>query len=344
MLNNLPNGITFDGQHTYYDFGLWLSERPDLGVPEAKTNQIEVPGSDGIIDLTEANAGEVKFYNREIKFTFAAMVNVDRQEEFKAKIRNSLHGKMIKKIILDEDPDWYYTGRCSVEFVDIKPWKLRCVVVVDAAPYAMKNVETVVDLDPDNMNYEEQSVERAVNDSQQDWNSNFMLGTKEFPAGIWSPGYQQFLITWPQTATRATYTPFVNVVDADGHAYTANIQTPFDEGEVNVSFDSLTQAGVATGRVYRILVSGIGDCQLFTQFLAGHVRVWNERKTVMPVFNLAANYDVALTINGRNYTIPLGTSQVPEITLRQGWNDIYMPLDTEANITKFTMTFREGKL
>lgn len=232
----------------------------------------------------------------------------------------------------------------SVEFVDINPWKLRCVVTVDAAPYALRLTETVVDLAPEQMTYEEQSVERAVNDSVQDWVSNFMLGTKEFPAGIWSPGYQQFLITWPQTATQARYTPFVNVSDADGHAYTANIQTPFEYGEVNVSFDSLVQAGVAPGRVYRILVSGIGDCRLFTQFLAGHVQVWNERKTVMPVFNLTANYEVALTVNGRNYTIPVGTTQIPEITLTQGWNDIYMPLDTEVGITEFTMTFREGKL
>ena len=98
---NRVNGVRFDGLHSFHDLDMWLSERPDWGSPEPKLNLVEIPGADGVLDLTEANAGDVKFNNRQITLTFAAMVKAEEQERFKSRIMNTLHGKVIQQIIPD---------------------------------------------------------------------------------------------------------------------------------------------------------------------------------------------------------------------------------------------------
>lgn len=64
------NGVKFGSKHSYDDWGLILKSRPVISPPSPKTIYIDVPGADGIIDLTESMTGEVKFNNRTITFEF----------------------------------------------------------------------------------------------------------------------------------------------------------------------------------------------------------------------------------------------------------------------------------
>lgn len=135
-------GIKFGNYHSHDDWGLILSAK-EIQSPAPKKKQIEIEGSDGVLDYTEY-FGEVKFNNRSLSFTFTAFDKT--QEEFVqlySDIHNAIHGQKMK-VILDDDPDFYYMGR-----VEVNEWKasrnLREIVIeVDAEPYKMKAQETTI--------------------------------------------------------------------------------------------------------------------------------------------------------------------------------------------------------
>ena len=68
------NGITFISinenisKHSFRDFGLVLTSQ-EIGLPAPKTYIVEIEGRNGSLDLSES-FGEIKYENRELKFTF----------------------------------------------------------------------------------------------------------------------------------------------------------------------------------------------------------------------------------------------------------------------------------
>lgn len=340
-----PNGISFDGLHSYTDFGLWLVARPDTGSPQPKLNRVEVPGMDGIIDMTEINAGEVKFSNRTMVFRFAGKVDINDQAAFKTKIMDALHGKRIEKIILDEDSLWYYSGRVTVQFPESKPWKVYCTITVDADPYAMRNNLHSVSLLPSTHTIEQQSVKLADDDSAQLYVSNFSLGTRVFPVGFdASFGFTQFSIVWDASATWWDGPKQIEVYDATGH-YLWKTVDPFRlDYSVSVTFVELTQAGLDLTKIYRVQIVGIGGCTLTVEADLAHIEVQNERKPVVPGFYMRANEAVKIMVNGETFEIPPGRYQDAKIMLHGGTNDVYIGANESANITFFAMSFRGGKL
>ena len=63
------HGIKIGEKHTYDDWGL-VCTRIEISDPEQKTYFVEIPGRDGVIDLSEALVGDVKYGNREIRMEF----------------------------------------------------------------------------------------------------------------------------------------------------------------------------------------------------------------------------------------------------------------------------------
>ena len=108
-------GVTFNGKHSYWDWGLLLKGFPVVSPPEPKTKLVEVPGSDTVIDLTQALTGQVHYKQREIKCYFTLPCHRDRWETVYTEILNHLHGKAIE-IILDDDNEYSYTGRWTKPF------------------------------------------------------------------------------------------------------------------------------------------------------------------------------------------------------------------------------------
>lgn len=108
-------GVQIGDKHTLKDWNLgWTSI--NLGFPEAKTYEQEIPGADGSLDLTDAIcAGDVKYKNRSLSLEFEAP---DRDffewASLTSEIANYLVGKRLK-IILDTDPDYYYIGRLKLD-------------------------------------------------------------------------------------------------------------------------------------------------------------------------------------------------------------------------------------
>lgn len=360
------NGISFDGLHSYDDFGMWIAkERPDWGSPLPKTNIVDVPGMDGVLDMTDVNAGGVKYSNRIITLTFAAMVPWSAQEAFKAKLMNALHGKVINRIIADEDPDWFYTGRATVEFRDISSWRLKIIVTVDAFPYALAVEPTTVNLIPSGDPDMETIDIPAADVSEQDWNSDLRLGTRTFPAGLGVPAnaLQQLIVRWPDDASLAPKkTYFIQIVDntkiGSGeieNLYEATIdKSVLPQREFRVDLSSLAAAHVTAGRVWRVLVSGIGSCSLHAEMLSYRFDIENGTKPVIPQFVLVTNNNpegeepevfCPININGRNYTIS-SNAENEEIMLEAGTNQIMIPVTffSENQVDEFYMVFRKGRL
>jgi hypothetical protein len=134
-------GITFGNYHSYNAFQLILASKT-IGTPSPKTETIDIPGGDGVLDLTEY-FGETKYSNRNLSFEFSSVVIPEDFMSLFSMVQNALHGKKMK-IILDDDPGWQYTGRVSVS-----EWKVdrnigKLVVDCDCEPYKYQITPTVV--------------------------------------------------------------------------------------------------------------------------------------------------------------------------------------------------------
>lgn len=135
-------GILFDDIHSYRDLNLILS---DANIPPAKpkTNYIDIPGSDMFIDATE-ELGEVKYESRECEFVFVVDTNEEMTfEEKKTQVSNALHGKRMR-LILDNDDQYYYEGRVSVDEYKQKGFLRQITINALAYPYKLKNEITTI--------------------------------------------------------------------------------------------------------------------------------------------------------------------------------------------------------
>lgn len=135
------NGIIFGDYHSYNDLQLILSQKI-IGTPLPKTETIDIPGGDGVLDLTEFH-GETKFNNRTLTFEFSTIVPQSQFMEVFSRVQDALHGKKMQ-IILEEDSEWYYVGRITVS-----EWKAeksigKLTIDCDCEPYKNNINETTV--------------------------------------------------------------------------------------------------------------------------------------------------------------------------------------------------------
>ena len=106
------HNVRFGDIDSYKDLGLILSSR-DISAPEVKDNYVDIDGADGSIDLTEV-FGRIFYNDRDISLTFAVLPPVERFWEVFSRCQNLLHGRKFK-IVFDDDEDWYYVGRVSID-------------------------------------------------------------------------------------------------------------------------------------------------------------------------------------------------------------------------------------
>lgn len=137
-------GIQFGNYHSWKDFSLILNSK-SIGSAEPKTASVEIPGTDGEKDLTEY-FGETKYKNRKLSFDFTTIIPKNEFLDLFSTIQNALQGQKIR-IIIDDDPDFYYVGRCTVSpwkanknigtitvDCDCEPWKYRHRITVRKIP------------------------------------------------------------------------------------------------------------------------------------------------------------------------------------------------------------------
>lgn len=134
-------GVKFGNYHSFDDFSLILAQKI-IGTPEPKTEEIDIPGGDGVLDLTEF-FGDVKYNNRELSFEFSTIVPQSEFMDLFSRVQNALHGQKMQ-IVLDDNPNWYYMGR-----IRVSEWKAekavgKLTIDCDCEPYKYRMTETVV--------------------------------------------------------------------------------------------------------------------------------------------------------------------------------------------------------
>lgn len=134
-------GITFGNHHSYNDLKLIL-ESKEIGSPEVKENKVDIPGADSSLDLTDF-FGEPKYEDVTHKFNFSTIVPQAQFLSLFSTVKNALHGKKMR-IILDDDPLFFYLGRIKVlPFTNEKNIG-KISVECDCEPYKYKLAKTVV--------------------------------------------------------------------------------------------------------------------------------------------------------------------------------------------------------
>ena len=136
----MNNGVTFGSKNSITDWDLLMISK-SIGEAEPITNYIEIPGRDGALDLSES-LGEVKYKNRTLTFEFD-LFNPISFYTTQREIINYLNGKKLK-ITLDQDPNYYFIGRCRVTSSSISKnlghFTIECV----CEPYRYKqNITTI---------------------------------------------------------------------------------------------------------------------------------------------------------------------------------------------------------
>jgi hypothetical protein len=128
--------VTFGTKNSYTDFGLILTSK-DIGLPEPKTETVDLTGADGVIDLTEVLTDDVKYKQRKLQFTFTVIDPINAWSHTLSEVTNYIHGKRLR-VLLDWDKNYYYEGRCKVN--QFKTNKRLATIVVDAEvdPYKLE--------------------------------------------------------------------------------------------------------------------------------------------------------------------------------------------------------------
>lgn len=136
--------VFLDGKDTYTEYGLLLASK-SISLPEVRTNMIDVPGRDGLLDASEVLTGEVTYKNRTItlKLTGVDTVSGKTWPDTISDFGNKVHGKRVK-ITFPEDTAHFYSGRCSVGQVELVKMMQTIPVTVDCDPWKYKNAKTTV--------------------------------------------------------------------------------------------------------------------------------------------------------------------------------------------------------
>ena len=153
----VPHGITFEkslhvSKHTWRDWKIVPTSRPVFNPPKTKILKIDIPGSDGIIDMTESLTGEVHYNNREGTLEFQ-VENKQSWYEVYSDILDYLHGQYIKAI-LDDDLGYYYVGRFYVNEWKSEKNHSSIVFDYDLNPYKYQIISSLDDWIWDTFNFE----------------------------------------------------------------------------------------------------------------------------------------------------------------------------------------------
>ena len=113
------HSVTFGDKNTWDDWGLVAKERPFIAPPSPKTNYIDIPGSSVKLDFSEGLTKYPTFDNRTgtLEFTITDQYISYQEMLWQRKyteIMSFVNGRHLK-MILEDDPDFFYEGRFKVE-------------------------------------------------------------------------------------------------------------------------------------------------------------------------------------------------------------------------------------
>lgn len=147
------HSITIGEKNTWDDWHLIPASRPLVAPPQVKEISVDIPGGDGILDLTDSLAGRPTYTNRTGSWTFYVENGFREWSDLFSEIMAYLHGREFK-MTLEDDPDYFYEGRFSVnEWRSEKNWS-TIVINYSVGPYKKSSTGSGEDWLWDPFNFE----------------------------------------------------------------------------------------------------------------------------------------------------------------------------------------------
>lgn len=199
-----PSGHEKEGQfmgvNTWDDWHLIPTERPSIASPGVSTSFVEIPGRDGAIDMTTFLTGRPVYGERQGSFDFYVDNDHEYWETIRMKIMNFLHGQRMR-IVLEDDPDYYWEGRFVVDSWKSEAARSRISINYQVGPYK-KRIRSDGDTDIvwDTFNFENDYDYYAslhdirVNNDNPEFETTINGGEYPFPVYATATGNVQ--ITW----------------------------------------------------------------------------------------------------------------------------------------------------
>ena len=122
-MSNFTNGATItiattnEQFHTYNDWGLLIVNNNYIGDPEQNLDFVSVKGRNGLLDISEALTSRPSYKSRPISIKFSAIRERNNWDAIISDFRNKIEGQIIK-LTFDNDPAYYWYGRCHIEGFD----------------------------------------------------------------------------------------------------------------------------------------------------------------------------------------------------------------------------------
>lgn len=136
------HSVTFGEKNTWDDWRLVPSSRPVFNPPPQKVKTLDIPGGNGLIDLSESLTGYPLYENRTGSMEFIVMNDFKRWHNAYSDIMDYLHGQTMRAV-LEDDPGYFYEGRFSVnQWKSEKDWS-RIVIDYSVGPYKWTQLSSV---------------------------------------------------------------------------------------------------------------------------------------------------------------------------------------------------------
>lgn len=134
---------------TWDDFHLIPTARPILSLPTPNTKFVSIPGRKDPIDLTEYLTGHSTFGNRTGSWSFFTDVDYVEQRlggwiAFDKRLRSLFHGH-VGKIVLLDDPSYFYTGELTIGQWQTGEDRSTVTISYDLYPYK-KDLSSTMEL------------------------------------------------------------------------------------------------------------------------------------------------------------------------------------------------------
>jgi hypothetical protein len=108
------HSVIFGDKHSWKDWHLIPSSPPVVPPPKLRENYVDIPGTNGSIDISEILTGFPTYDKRSGSMSFIYLPEFGSSRKMYETIMNYIHGKRMKVILTDE-PEYFYEGRITVK-------------------------------------------------------------------------------------------------------------------------------------------------------------------------------------------------------------------------------------
>lgn len=138
------HSINIGDKNTWDDWHLIPSTRPVFKQPTQKIKTLEIPGGNGVLDLSTALTGYPVYNNREGTLEFNVVNGYKPWYVLCSEIANYLSGQKFK-IVLEDDKGFYYEGKFTLnEWKSDKSWS-KIVFDYNLDPFKWSGISTTED-------------------------------------------------------------------------------------------------------------------------------------------------------------------------------------------------------